>query len=57
MYRPLKKCRNVVFFLFLSASLFSQNNFEVDCYSVMAGKNATTDNSVMLAHNEDDYGE
>lgn len=28
-----------------------------DCFTIMAGKNATADGSVMLAHNEDDYGE
>ncbi len=28
-----------------------------DCFSVLAGKNATIDGSVMFAHNEDDYGD
>ena len=28
-----------------------------DCFSVLAGKNATADGSVILAHNEDDSGE
>jgi dipeptidase len=30
---------------------------EFNCFSVMAGKNATVDGSVMFAHNEDDYGD
>ncbi|PKP19380.1 MAG: hypothetical protein CVU06_11395 [Bacteroidetes bacterium HGW-Bacteroidetes-22] len=28
-----------------------------NCFSILAGKKATMDESVMLAHNEDDYGE
>lgn len=30
---------------------------EYNCFAVLAGKNATTDGSVLLAHNEDDGGE
>lgn len=57
MYRLIKKCRITGFLFILSASLLAQSNFEADCYSIIASKNATTDNSVLLAHNEDDYGE
>lgn len=39
--------------------LFSQvkNGEEFNCFSILAGRDATVDGSVMLAHNEDDYGE
>ncbi len=30
---------------------------EFNCFAMLAGKNATTDGSVLLAHNEDDSGE
>lgn len=35
----------------------SQNEDLLNCFGVIAGKNATTDGSVLLAHNEDDSGE
>ena len=38
----------------LSFQIFAQNNF--NCFTVLAGKYATDDESVMLAHNEDDGG-
>ena len=28
-----------------------------DCFSILAGKNATADGSVLFAHNEDDWGD
>jgi dipeptidase len=30
---------------------------ELNCFSILAGKNATMDGSVMFAHNEDDWGD
>ena len=42
--------------LFFSSFLLqSQDGF--DCFSVIAGKDATADGSVMFAHNEDDWGD
>jgi len=44
--------------LILSAvSIKSQENFTLDCFSVLVGKNASFDGSVLLAHNEDDWGD
>ncbi|MCB0805326.1 MAG: C69 family dipeptidase [Bacteroidales bacterium] len=37
--------------------LFSQKDQGLDCFSILAGKDATSDGSVMLAHNEDDWGD
>jgi dipeptidase len=39
----------------LSAQQANENPF--NCFSVLAGKNATVDGSVMFAHNEDDWGD
>jgi len=43
-----------VYLYLLKAQDAEINGFS--CFSVLAGKNATTDGSVMFAHNEDDYG-
>jgi len=47
------------FILLIAISTFSQTyedeNF--NCFSVLVGKNATTDGSIMFAHNEDDWGD
>ena len=49
--------------LFISAAMFraeahtSDNFNKYNCFAVLAGKNATVDGSVLLAHNEDDTGE
>ena len=40
------------FLFLLSISFFPQDNF--NCFTVLAGKYAIDDESVMLAHNEDD---
>ena len=40
--------------IFFSFQIFAQNNF--NCFTILAGKYATDDESVMLAHNEDDGG-
>lgn len=52
--------RLFIFSLLLCASLrtFSQTQVqEFNCFSILAGRGTTADGSVMLAHNEDDYGE
>jgi len=41
--------------LLLSFQIFAQDNF--NCFTVLAGKYATEDESVLLAHNEDDGGD
>lgn len=38
-----------------SLALQAQQNF--NCFTIVAGKKATADGSVLLAHNEDDYAE
>jgi len=45
--------------LLFSISSFSQidENKDFNCFTVLIGKEATTDGSVMLAHNEDDWGD
>lgn len=45
--------------LFNPFSSFTQHSEKdhFDCFSILVGKNATEDGSVMLAHNEDDWGE
>jgi dipeptidase len=34
-----------------------QENFDLNCYSILVGKDASTDGSVFFAHNEDDMGQ
>ena len=41
--------------IFISAQNRSGN--AINCFTILAGKNTTTDGSVLLAHNEDDGGE
>ncbi len=58
----MKKMKNfIILSLFLFAAtcnLHAQQNLEqFNCFAVIAGKAATADGSVMLAHNEDDSGE
>jgi len=36
------------------ANLFAQ--IDLDCFSIIVGKDASTDGSVFFAHNEDDAG-
>jgi len=45
---------SAIAFLLFGANLPAQNDF--NCFSVLVGKKATTDGSVLFAHNEDDYG-
>jgi dipeptidase len=37
--------------------LFAQRESDLDCFSILVGKNASTDGSVFFAHNEDDAGQ
>ena len=48
-----------VFLFLVASSLIAQQASEnpFNCFSVLAGKNATADGSVMFAHNEDDWGD
>ena len=50
----LSSCCLLAFFIRLSAQLPYGN--EENCFTLLAGKNATADGSVMLAHNEDGPG-
>jgi len=45
----------VLFNPFTSSSQQSEKN-HFDCFSILVGKSATADESVMFAHNEDDWG-
>ena len=38
-------------------SLYSSDGIDLNCYSIVVGKNASFDGSVIVAHNEDDYGD
>jgi dipeptidase len=52
--------RGVLFVLtFVSISGFSQDteSFTFDCFSMLVGKDATADGSVLFAHNEEDWGD
>lgn len=49
----------IVFFIFnLIRCSFCQDQISTDlnCFSIIVGRNASADGSVLLAHNEDDYG-
>jgi dipeptidase len=51
-----------IFFLILIIALYfsnvnGQSEFDLNCYSILVGKNASTDGSVFFAHNEDDMGQ
>ena len=53
----MKKFAFLSFLLLSAAILFAQTSDHLNCFAVLAGKGATTDGSVLLAHNEDDSGE
>lgn len=60
----MKKCHLFSLFLLIAVVILdsgctktSDFNEGYDCFSVLAGKNATFDGSVMFAHNEDDSGD
>jgi dipeptidase len=47
----------VILFIFIFWAGWLQANEEsLNCFTIVAGKDATADGSVLLAHNEDDYG-
>lgn len=48
----------LLIFIFNAVLVFSQSHQtnEFNCFSVLVGKNASADGSVLFAHNEDDYG-
>ena len=47
----------LLLFLFILHFVFTQNdNSQYNCFSILVGKNATEDGSVLFAHNEDDSG-
>jgi len=37
--------------------LFAQNTEHLNCYTIVVGKNASSDGSVLIGHNEDDTGD
>jgi dipeptidase len=45
----------IFFFIFSNISLIAQNN--IDCYTIVAGCKSTDTHNVIVAHNEDDYGD
>ncbi|MBN2613139.1 MAG: C69 family dipeptidase [Bacteroidales bacterium] len=49
-------CKAIVLvFCIVSHNAKGQNDF--NCFTILAGKNATADGSVLMAHNEDNHGE
>ena len=44
-----------ILFISITSSAFSQQN--LNCYTIIAGKDASFDGSVLVGHNEDDRGE
>jgi len=48
---------SLVLFVFIIQLIFPQdNNSQYNCFSILVGKDATIDGSVLFAHNEDDSG-
>ena len=48
---------SLLLFLFIFQFIFSQDDdSQYNCFSILVGKDATIDGSVLLAHNEDDGG-
>ncbi len=58
--RILDKAETIVLtvlFLLLTLHVLSQSSRgDFDCFSILVGKDASQDGSVLFAHNEDDYG-
>lgn len=52
-YDKITQIALLLFILIFSRNLSGQS---FNCFSILAGKAATTDGSVMFAHNEDDHG-
>jgi dipeptidase len=58
----MKNIRKIIFLLaflplVLSAFAAAAERRGVECYTVLVGRKASADGSVMVAHNEDDYGD
>lgn len=54
----MKKIASILALIFASFIQVEAHDFdEYNCFAVLAGRHATTDGSVLLAHNEDDSGE
>jgi dipeptidase len=55
----IKKALFTLTFFLSSYLSIAQDNYEnnYNCFSILVGKGATADGSVMFAHNEDDWGE
>ncbi|MCX6555234.1 MAG: C69 family dipeptidase [Candidatus Aminicenantes bacterium] len=51
----MRKIVILIIFIFTAAWLPAGDD-HLNCFSIVAGKDATSDGSVLLAHNEDDYG-
>jgi dipeptidase len=47
---------SLLLFLFIFNFIFPQAESQYNCFSILVGKNATRDGSVLFAHNEDDGG-
>ncbi len=48
---------SLLIFSFIFHFIFPQDNYnQYNCFSILVGKNATIDSSVLFAHNEDDSG-
>ena len=45
------------FVLFSALSASAQDPKDFNCYTILVGKNASADGSVIVAHNEDDWGD
>jgi len=59
-FHTMKHIRFILFLVFIFTFNFSfsqESSFTHDCFSMLVGKQATSDGSVMFAHNEDDWGD
>ncbi|MCX6565473.1 MAG: C69 family dipeptidase [Candidatus Aminicenantes bacterium] len=45
------------FVIFLAFPAFARDERDFNCYTILVGKSASADGSVILAHNEDDWGD
>jgi len=48
--------KNTLLLYFLFLNILFLNAQQIDCYTIIAGKNTTVDGSVLVGHNEDDGG-
>ncbi|MBN2890439.1 MAG: C69 family dipeptidase [Bacteroidales bacterium] len=47
----------LLIFITISFFSFSQNNISENCFTIAVGKDASATGSVLIAHNEDDWGQ